>query len=35
MSSPDTLEWPHNAVTGEVQPVAVEKVSQDQDPLPL
>lgn len=35
MSSPATLEWPHNAVTGEVQPVAVEKVSQDQDPLPL
>ncbi|WP_257478285.1 YihY/virulence factor BrkB family protein [Acidipropionibacterium jensenii] len=36
MSSPETLEWPHHAVTGEVQPVPDSPgvISKAQDPLP-
>lgn len=36
MSAPATLAWPHNAVTGEVQPIVVEKdTPENQDPLPI
>ncbi|VEI02887.1 inner membrane protein YhjD [Acidipropionibacterium jensenii] len=35
MSARHTLEWPHNAVTGGLQPVVREPdVPEDQDPLP-
>lgn len=36
MSVPATLDWPHNAVTGEVQPIVTvqPEESEGQDPLP-
>lgn len=37
MSRPATLDWPHNAVTGEVQPVMAVRpeAPENQDPLPI